>query len=316
MFRKWQFYFGANDYVEMTEELDSSMLASLGQRRRRRLLVGMVLVMALFVGFIWMASNPVAFQWLSRVAPPVAQWINPAAGSQEESGIRLDVAGVTREGDELLVHLTMEDLRGDRLSGATYPVHWTYAQDRSDDSGHRTQEFDAQTGLLHLYLRCDPARDMPEFDWERWVTVNIYGLRTPGNVTEAQISIPLTLTDCTQLEHIVVSGKGRLLEHLTAPVASIQEGRDITCMTVIEEELHVQVRTDWQTAVQEYVLILFGPHGELIQSRSYDDGDGYTHWVFDLKDRDVSDCTLIARVDPTESIEGTWTIQVSPVTEE
>ena len=173
MFRRWQGYMGANDYVDMTEGLDSSMLASLGQRRRRRLLIGMVLVMALFVGFIWMTSNPVAFQWLSRVAPPVAQWINPAAGSQEESGIRLEVAEVTREGDELLVHLTMEDLRADRLSWATYPKWWVCEQEKLRINGDCNRRYDEETGLLHLNLTCKAG-----FDWERWITVTIYGLHT------------------------------------------------------------------------------------------------------------------------------------------
>jgi hypothetical protein len=49
MFRKWQVYMGANDYVDMTEGLDSSMLVTLGQRRRRRVLALLVLVMALLL---------------------------------------------------------------------------------------------------------------------------------------------------------------------------------------------------------------------------------------------------------------------------
>ena len=49
MNRKWQIYYGANDYVEMTEDMDSSMLASLGRRRRRRFLTGIVVVLLLFI---------------------------------------------------------------------------------------------------------------------------------------------------------------------------------------------------------------------------------------------------------------------------
>lgn len=312
MFRRWQVYMGANDYVEMNEGLDSSMLASLGQRRRRRFLTGFCLVLALFIGAVWTASTPRAFQWLSRVAPPVARLLRPDAGSQEESGILLELAEVTREGDELLIHLTMEDLTGDRLRETSYPSGWSCEQGRSSATGQDAWEFDAAAGLLHLYLRCEPAEDMEDFDWDRWVTVNVYNLRTPGDAEKSQVPIPLTLTDCALLEHSVVSGRGRLLEHLTTPVASIQEGRDITCMTVIEKELHVQVRTDLKTPVREYRLILSGPHGERLRFKSYDDGDGYTHWVFDLQDRAIADCTLSAWVDSTESIDGTWSIAFSP----
>lgn len=309
MFRKWQVYMGANDYVEMNEGLDSSMLASLGQRRRRRFLTGFCLVLALFIGAVWTASTPQAFQWLSRVAPPVAHFLRPTAGSGEESGILAQVVEVKREGDTLRVHLTMKDLQGDRLKGRTNPEHWYYEQGRIRGSGSCVPYYDDQTGLLHLNLTCQPTGD---FDWDRWVTVNVYNLRTPGDAEKSQVPIPLTLTDCAQLEHSVVSGRGRLLEHLTTPVASIQEGRDITCMTVIEKELHVQVRTYLKTPVREYRLILSGPHGERLRFKSYDDGDGYTHWVFDLQDRAIADCTLSAWVDSTESIDGTWSIAFSP----
>ena len=68
-------YQGANAYVDMTEGIDRSMLASLGQRRRRRFLTAIWLVLILFVAGAWFASRPAAFQWLSRVAPPVAHFL-------------------------------------------------------------------------------------------------------------------------------------------------------------------------------------------------------------------------------------------------
>ena len=69
MLRKWQFYFGANDYVEMTEGIDSSMLASLGDRRRRRFLTGLCLAMVLFVAAVWTASTQ-AVRVQSRMSRP------------------------------------------------------------------------------------------------------------------------------------------------------------------------------------------------------------------------------------------------------
>ena len=192
MFRKWQVYMGANDYVNMTEGMDSSMLVTLGQRRRRRTLTLMVLVMALFVGCGLITANPAAFQWLSRVAPPVAQFLLPRAGSREESGIRLDIAEVTREGDTLRIHLTMEDIQGDRLEGGCYCEWWEYRQERSAATGSRSCQFDQETGLLHLYLSCKPSEDMPNFDWERWVTVTIYNLHTPQELIEETWTIQVS----------------------------------------------------------------------------------------------------------------------------
>ena len=192
MFRKWQVYMGANDYVDMTEGLDSSMLVTLGQRRRRRVLALLVLVMALFVGCGLITANPAAFQWLSRVAPPVAHFLLPTAGSREESDIRLEIAEVTREGDTLRVHLTMEDLQGDRLERGCSFEWWEYSQERRGTTGSRTCQFDQETGLLHLYLSCKPDEEMPEFDWERWVTVTIYNLRTPQELIEGTWTIQVS----------------------------------------------------------------------------------------------------------------------------
>ena len=191
MFNKAR-YMGANDYVDMTEGVDSSMLVTLGQRRRRRTLTLLALVMALFVGCGWVTSNPAAFQWLSRVAPAVAHFLLPTAGSREESGIFLEIAEVTREGDTLRIHLTMEDIQGDRLEGGCYCEWWDYRQERSAATGSRSCQFDQETGLLHLYLSCKPNEEMPDFDWERWVTVTIYNLSTPQELIEGTWTIQVS----------------------------------------------------------------------------------------------------------------------------
>ena len=149
MLRKWQFYFGANEYVEMTEGIDSSMLTSLGDRRRRRFLTGICLAMVLFVAAVWTATTPRAVQWLARTAPPLARLLDPEMGGPEESGIRLEIADAAREGDSLRVHLTLKDLEGDRLSSRFSPQWVTYRQDESSPALW-TREYDAETGLLHL----------------------------------------------------------------------------------------------------------------------------------------------------------------------
>lgn len=288
MLRKWQFYFGANDYVEMTEGIDSSMLASLGNRRRRRFLTGICLVLALFIGAVWTASTPRAFQWLSRVAPPVAHFLRPTAGSGEESGILAQVVEVKREGDTLRVHLTMEDLQGDRLKGQTKPEHWYYEQGRIRGSGSCVPYYDDQTGLLHLNLTCQPTGD---FDWERWVTVTVEDLRSTADGEQSRIPIPLTLGD--GLNH------------------AIRWDLTVTRMVLDEDELRVFVRDSGQI----YRLFLTGPNGEMLALQQEGRADG-TWWSFDLRGRDIRDCTLTAWVDAQESILGTWTVQVAPIPEE
>ena len=288
MFRKWQVYMGANDYVDMTEGIDSSMLASLGQRRRRRFLTGFCLVLALFIGAVWTASTPQAFQWLSRVAPPVARLLRPDAGSQEESGIRLELAGTERVGNALQLHLTMEDLEADRLDSSLYPQWWEYRQS-SVASGSCTRAYDAETGLLHLYLTCKPEEDLQDFDWDQWVTVTIHDL--VGTHQQTRIPLPLRLGD--ELDLAITDG-------LTVAHTRLNEG-----------ELRVFVRGDGQ-----YRLLLIGPLGEqLAPAEQLGRTDG-TWWVYHLGSRNVEACSLAALVDTTERIEGTWTIQVSPITEE
>lgn len=178
------FFHGAYDYVEMTDGIDRSALASIGRRRRRLLLAVIWLVLILFVTSAWCASRPAAFQWLSRVAPPIAHFLRPSAGSQVENGIRLEVVDTTRQGDKLLVHLTMEDQQENRLHAGLSPMWWEYWQNHTA-SGSCTREYEPDTGLLHLYLTCNPAADMSDFRWDRWVTVTVYDLSTrSGQVIE------------------------------------------------------------------------------------------------------------------------------------
>lgn len=287
-------YHGANAYVDMTEGLDRSMLAKLGTRRRRITLSIVALVMALLVLAPWVASNPAAYQWLSRVAPPLAHLLLPSADSAEENGIRAEAADVTREGDTLLVHITLEDLQGNRLNGNTYPEWWTYEQFPSQATGHCSQEYDTETGLLHLYLTFEPKRNTPDFDWGRWVTVSIHNLRTRTNLTEEKVPIPLTLTDGTPFDH---------------PFAG---GRSIRRMTVIGEEFHVEVCSAQLAWAGDYRLILSGPHGEQIHLDRQLNGEDSTTWVFDLRDRDIQECTLTAFLDPVAAIEGTWSLTLNP----
>lgn len=190
MFRT--FFHGANDYVEMTEGIDRTMLANLGRRRRRWLMTAVSLVLALLVLAPWAASNPSVYQWLSRVAPPVAHFLLPSAGSEEENGIRVQVTEVTREDDTLLIRLTLEDLEGDRLSGMTSPEDWYCEQGRGRAYGSCVPYYDAQTGLLRLNLSCEPERNIAAFDWERWVTVRIENLRSPTEHIEGSWRIQVS----------------------------------------------------------------------------------------------------------------------------
>lgn len=190
MFRS--FFHGAYDYVEMTDGIDRSALASIGKRRRRWLLAAIWLALILFVTGSWFASRPAAFQWLSRVAPPIAHFLLPSAGSQVENGIRLEVVDTTRQGDTLLVHLTMEDQQENRLHAGLFPTWWEYRQDRAA-SGSCSREYDPETGLLHLYLTCDPAENMPDFQWDRWVTVTVYDLYArSGQVIEGAWTVQVS----------------------------------------------------------------------------------------------------------------------------
>ena len=291
MLRKWQFYFGANDYVEMTEGIDSSMLASLGDRRRRRFLTGICLAMVLFVAAVWTASTPRAVQWLARTAPPLARLLDPAMGAPEASGIRLEIVDAAREGDSLRVHLTLEDLEGDRLSSRFSPQWVTYQQDDSTPALW-TREYDAETGLLHLYMTCKPAENMADFDWSRWTTVTVYDLAT--HTTRTPVQIPITPDPGDAYAHV------------------IWEGLTVTRMTVEDDEFRIFV----SGSGPQYWMILTGPLGEqLLQNPCRVHTNGIW-WSFDLRGRDIRDCTLTAWVDAQESILGTWTVQVAPVPEE
>ena len=291
MLRKWQFYFGANDYVEMTEGIDSSMLASLGDRRRRRFLTGLCLAMVLFVAAVWTVSTPRAIQWLARTAPPLARLLDPEMGGPEASGIRLEIADAAREGDSLRVHLTLEDLEGDRLSSRFSPQWVTYRQDDSTPALW-TREYDAETGLLHLYVTCKPAENMVDFDWSRWTTVTVYDLAT--HTTRTPVQIPITPDPGDAYAHV------------------IWEGLTVTRMTVEDNEFRVFV----SGSGPQYQLALTGPLGEqLLQNPGRVHTNGIW-WSFDLRGRDIRDCTLTAWVDAQETILGTWTVQVAPVPEE
>ena len=212
-------------------------------------------------------------------------------GSPVESGIRLEIADASRDGDSLRVHLTLEDLEGDRLSSRFSPQWVTYQQDDSTPALW-TREYDAETGLLHLYMTCKPAENMADFDWSRWTTVTVYDLAT--HTTRTPVQIPITPDPGDAYAHV------------------IWEGLTVTRMTVEDDEFRIFV----SGSDPQYQLALTGPLGEqLLQNPCRVHTNGIW-WSFDLRVRDIRDCTLTAWVDAQESILGTWTVQVAPVPEE
>ena len=294
MFRKWQFYFGANNYVEMTEGLDSSMLASLGQRRRRRLLTLLALVMVLLILAPWAAWNPAAFHWLSRVAPPLAQFLRPDVSSREANGFRVEFVETRMEGEQLLIHLTMEDTEGARLNGSSRPEHWTYEQGKYLTRGTCTQEYDPETGLLHLYLSCKPAADMPNFDADRWGTVTLGSLRTTTAASADSTAIPLDRTDGTALD------------------IPLPEDRAVVSITAKTKTLHIQVRESELPDTRPYSLVLSTPAGAQITHYQHTIADGISTWSFSLGGRDLRELTLTAYTSPARSLGGTWSVPVGP----
>lgn len=288
MFRT--FFHGANDYVEMTEAVDRSVLVKLGKRRRRRVLTAVALVMALLVLAPWAASTPAVFGWISRVAPPVAHFLRPSAGSVERDGIRIQAAEATREGDTLRIHLTLEDLQGDRLNGSTTPEHWYYEQGRTSGLGACVPYFDDQTGLLHLNLSCQPSGD---FDWDRWITLTIESLQTLTAPAPEQLPIPITPGD-----------------ELDIPV-----GTELTVQRMVleEDEFRVFVGGTALAPFRGYRMLLTGPNGEQLHMLEHTQRTDGTWWAFALRGRSIDECTLSAWLDPRTTIDGPWTIQISPV---
>ncbi len=289
MFRT--FFHGANDYVEMTEEVDRSVLVKLGKRRRRLVLTAMTLVLALLVLAPWAASTPAVFQWLSRVAPPVAHFLRPTAGSEEADGIRVQVVEASREGDTLHIHLTLEDLQGDRLGSKTSPEYWYYEQGRTTGFGACVPYYDQQTGLLHLNLSCQPTE---EFDWDRWITLTIESLQTLAAPVPEQIPIPITPGD-----------------ELDIPVGT---ELNVKRMVVEEDEFRVFVGSTSLAPFRSYRMLLTGPNGEQLHLQEHVQRTDGTWWVFALRGRSIDDCTLSVWLDPRIIIDGPWTIQVSPQT--
>lgn len=294
MFRKWQFYFGANDYVEMTDGLDSSMLASLGQRRRRRVVGLTALVMVLLILLPWFAWNPGTFQWLSRVAPPVARFLRPDAPTREANGLRVEFVEARLEGEQLLIHLTMEDTEGERLNGSSHPEWWTYEQGEFRTDGTCTREYDPETGLLHLYLTCKAAADIPDFHDERWGTVTLGGLRTTTAADSDITAIPLELTDGTSLD------------------IPLPEDRTVVSITEKTQTLHVQVRESGLPDPRPYSLVLITPSGGQLKHYLHTTEDGLSTWSFSPGDRDIRELTLTVYTSPTRSISGTWAVPVGP----
>lgn len=312
-------YNGMNAYVEMTQGVDSSMLASLGARRRRRLLIVIALLLAVVVIAPYILVTPELYGWLSEVAPPIAHLISPRHSSDEENGVRMKVVSATLDGNVMEVEVTFEDFEYERFNEHTIPYGWNIAELTSYSRELTACSYDEETRMLTCLFRFTYSRDQELLEQLRSPTFYVERLERDDDSEIAELPVDITLTDSSRLDIKFHEYRGASLqEPIGLSLVQLQEGREITGMTIIDGDLHVQIRHNEDIASGSCTLKLTGPDGKLIRIlRQYSFSENsvtYGHQVFALDGLDIDACTLTVCLDPAQRITGPWNVVLTPKT--
>lgn len=312
-------YNGMNAYVEMTQNVDSSMLASLGARRRRRLLTVIAILLAVVVIAPQVLVTPEIYGWLSEVAPPIARLLSPRRGGVEENSVRMEVESATLFDNVMEIEVTFEDLEYDRINEHTIPRDWTIVASTIYSRELTACSYDEQTGKLSCRFRFTYSKDSEQYDLERSATLYVAYLERDDNSEIAELPVDITLTDSSELDIEFHKYRGAALQEPIGPsLVQLQEGRDITGMTIIDDQLHIQIRHHEDVASGTCSLKLAGPDGKQARSlrlyRFNEGGVTYQHQVFALDGLDIDACTLTVCLDAAQRITGPWNVLLTPKT--
>lgn len=316
-----------NEHIAPSPGLNRRVLEKTVPRRRLSLrpAVALVLVLVLIFSAPRAMANPDIYQLMHGFSPEFAARFAPVLESCENNGIRMEVVTASVHDNTAAVYITFEDLEGNRLNEHTYP--WLYSiQDLRDYSSTMSANYDQETGTVACLIELNNNMSETAVLEDDRITFFVEYLERNETDQPIIVPVPIALTDSAGLDITYESYTNAALnEPVDETLCRIQEGYDVTCMTVIDGKLHVQTRISHQTASGYFALSLSGPQEEPIPMdygySFYDGGVEYDHRVFDLAGRAVEDCTLTAEINPVERIKGPWRVtfdldQVAVTTEE
>lgn len=309
-------YRAMNAHISPTPGLNRAVLDRTRPRRGRilRPAVALVLTLVLILSAPQALAHPAVYQLMHNVSPELAARFAPVQESCEANGIRMEVVAASVQDNTAMVYCTFQDLEGSRLGLHTYPEDFSI-QGLFNWSGSLSSNYDAGTQTVTSLAKLtneDSADAVVQGDK---ITFYVEYLRKSNPFDAQEFPLSIALTDSAEVHFTrdkYRSQGASLTQPAEGTLQPIQEGYDVTCMTVIDGILHVQVRITDEEVPGTFHLSLTGPRQEPIPMTYgysfYDGATEYRHWAFDLEYRDVEDCTLTASIYPEERIRGPWRV--------
>ncbi|QAT51378.1 DUF4179 domain-containing protein [Caproiciproducens sp. NJN-50] len=238
--------------------------------------IAVCICMSLSVPVLAEKVEPV-YQLMYTVSPELAQFFMPVQKSDEDNGIKMEVASACIRGNAADIYITMQDLTGDRIDGTTdlndsYSINRPFSSLASCQRVGYDQKTKTATFLISIteWGNQKIAGDKITFSVGEFISgkKDYEDIRVPVDLSSAATAKNIKKVDSTggsgkDYEKYIVEGKTTALTPSRAMDGFPVEGIELTGIGYIGGKLHIQ------TAV-------------------YDNLDKDNHGYFYLKDADGS----------------------------
>lgn len=307
--------------------------------------IALVIALTMFVSVGVMGATIPSFNGLiSKIQDELGNYLYPIQLTSEDNGIKTEVVAAYNDDDMAVIYINIQDLEGNRVDGST--DFYNYSFNNGDSFGAELVNYDEGTKTATIRIMLNGGKELSKKDIvftlssfisggvdeyiDTEVNLKDYYTDSEFMILDQEMSIGYSVPE--KDSDLWKNGKSKILskEDKNIKIPNI-DFMHITNIGVIDGELHIQ--TKWTgTGIDDHgwfyfvdgdgnkidtieKTIAFGRYenGEVISEGKRDangkfiEGSRYEEYIYDLKDANIDDLTLIAYMKSSKNyIEGKW----------
>lgn len=288
-----------------------------------------IAVLTLSVPALAAANFEPAYEVLYMMSPVIAQKLKPVSMSCEDNGIKFEVISAYVENSEAVIHVSVQDLSGDRIDETTdlfdsYSINTPF--DCSSSCSNISYDAETKTATFLIHITQMKGRDIAGDK----ITFRVRELLSNKQAYEAvlhdldvnEISVaPETITPTHIFggggtNHSEAEEEFRALK-ATGTLAAPVDGVEITAMGYVDGMLHIQVRYENVLETDNHGDIYFrNDRGEEIPciatvafSADSECRERYVEYIYDLSEIDLTEYEVYGDFVTSDTlIRGNWSV--------
>lgn len=334
-------YRGMNENITPSDALVQQTIAKMQsgrpKRARKSLKIIIAVVAALACVSTAVAANQEAvLRVLYKIAPGMAEYLQPVGQVCEDQGVKLEVVSADVEGSTAKVYLSLTDTTGSLFGNAAPDMYdsWSLAYSGfgrgARSYGCSTLDYDPNTHTATYFLQIDDlnGKHIPagafRFSFNQLLIGREKREGVPVTVDLSAVpqNAPTENHDINGLSGLDISMYEDMHDYdFLAPQGTLWQSDNGVCALIAagwrNGELHLHYRTDGSLSLgnhADFSTLHLANGSELmcdytVTYKDFDNDTDYTEYVFPMAYEDVAGCTLTGDIyTASDLIDGNWAV--------